>query len=126
MAGESTLLAQWGGSWCSGIASVGAVKGDSSARVEGTPPDCGGDTVFVPSPEIAVDCNHGQFWKKFSLAELRVLLTPHSPVFYTRNLDAQLRLLNPNSGSSALNIIIITEVPFEIRVKLLQQMLFFL
>lgn len=34
---------------------MGAVKGDSSARVEGTPPDCGGDTVFIPSPEIAVD-----------------------------------------------------------------------
>lgn len=39
MAGESTLLAQWGSSQCSGIASVEVMKSDSSANVEGTPPE---------------------------------------------------------------------------------------
>ena len=39
MAGESALLAQWGSSRCSGVASVEVVKSDSSASVQGTLPD---------------------------------------------------------------------------------------
>lgn len=39
MAGMSALLAQWGSSQSSGIASVEVVKSGSSASVEGAPPE---------------------------------------------------------------------------------------
>ena len=44
VARESVLFARWGSSQCSGVASVEVVESDSSARVEGTPPETAVET----------------------------------------------------------------------------------